>query len=306
MELRHLRYFVAVAQERNFSRAAEVLNIAQPPLSRQIRQLETEIGADLFDRTTRPLRLTDAGRLFYQQAVQALAGFDQVRGMMSRYLGGATRHCIIGFVGSILYGKLPQVIRKFRANMGEGVTISLLEMGSLEQAAALREGRIDVGFGRLRVDDEGLRRIVLTKEPLVAALPVDHPLAGQTAALELDQLADQSMILYPRPFRPSYADQLLSLFEDHGLTLHQRHEVRDLQAALGMVAAGAGVSIVPASAQIMARPDLVFRPVAAADAISPIILSHRAGDASSELQSLVEISRAVYQTDQDDAALALS
>ncbi|MGV7123324.1 LysR family transcriptional regulator [Sphingopyxis sp. 550A] len=306
MELRHLRYFVAVAQERNFSRAAEVLNIAQPPLSRQIRQLETEIGADLFDRTTRPLRLTEEGRLLYQHAVQALAGFDQVRGMMSRYFGTATRHCIIGFVGSILCGRLPQVIREFRARMGEGVTISLLEMGSLEQAAALREGRIDVGFGRLRVDDEGLRRIVLTKEPLVAALPADHALAEQEAALGLDQLADQSMILYPRPFRPSYADQVLSLFEDHGLTLHHRHEVRELQAALGMVAAGAGVSIVPASAQIMARPDLVFRQVAAADAISPIILSHRASDSSSELQCLVEISRAVYQTDQDDGPAPVS
>lgn len=306
MELRHLRYFVAVAQERNFSRAAEVLNIAQPPLSRQIRQLETEIGAELFDRTTRPLKLTEAGRLFYQHAVQALAGFDQVRGMMARYFGAATRHCMIGFVGSILCGKLPQVIRGFRARLGDGVAISLLEMGSLEQAAALREGRIDVGFGRLRVDDEGLRRIVLTKEPLVAALPVDHPLAAQGTPLGLEQLADEPMILYPRPVRPSYADQVLSLFEDHGLTLHHCQEVRELQAALGMVAAGAGLSLVPASAQIMDRPDLVFRPVSASDAISPIILSHRASDGSSELQCLVEISRAIYQTDLEDELAPVS
>lgn len=297
MELRHLRYFVAVAQERNFSRAAERLNIAQPPLSRQIRELEREIGADLFDRKTRPLRLTEAGRLLYQHAVQALAGFDQVRGTMSRYFEAGERHYMIGFVGSILCGKLPQVIREFRTRMGEGIVVSLIEMGSLEQATALREGRIDVGFGRLRVNDEGLRRIVLTKEDLVVALPADHALAGQDGALTLERLAEEPVILYPRPFRPSYADQILSLFEDHGLTLRHRQEVRELQAALGMVAAGAGVSLVPASAQIMDRPDLAFRPIAADDAISPIILSHRIGDGSVELRCIVEISRAVYQTD---------
>ena len=299
MELRHLRYFVAVAQERNFSRAAEKLNIAQPPLSRQIKELEFDIGAELFDRKTRPLRLTDAGRLLYEQAVQALAGFDQVRGTMARYFEAGARHYMIGFVGSILCGRLPQVIRQFRARMGEGVAVSLIEMGSLEQATALREGRIDVGFGRLRVNDEGFRRIVLTKERLVAALPADHAFARQHAALTLEQLAAEPVILYPRPFRPSYADQVLSLFEDHGLSLHRRQEVRELQAALGMVAAGAGVSLVPASAQIMDRPDLVFRPIAADDAVSPIILSHRLGESSAELECIVEISREVYQTDRE-------
>lgn len=306
MELRHLRYFVAVAQERNFTRAAERLNIAQPPLSRQIRELELEIGTDLFDRKTRPLRLTEAGRLLYQQAVQALAGFDQVQETMARYFETGARHFMVGFVGSILCGKLPQVIREFRTRMGEGVTVSLIEMGSLEQATALREGRIDVGFGRLRVNDEGLRRIVLTKEKLVVALPSDHPLAGQQTALTLEQLAQEPIILYPRPFRPSYADQVLSLFEDHGLSLQQRQEVRELQAALGMVAAGAGVSLVPSSAQIMDRPDLKFRPIAADDAVSPIILSHRLGDGTAALRYIVEISREVYQTDREMPADSLS
>lgn len=299
MELRHLRYFVAVAQERNFSRAAERLNIAQPPLSRQIKELELEIGADLFDRKIRPLRLTDAGRLLYQHAIQALAGFDQVRRTMARYFEAGARHYMIGFVGSILCGKLPQVIREYRTRMGEGIVVSLIEMGSLEQAVALREGRIDVGFGRLRVNDEGLRRIVLAKEELVAALPVDHALSGPHAVLTLEKLAQEPVILYPRPFRPSYADHVLSLFEDHGLSLHRRQEVRELQAALGMVAAGVGISLVPASAQIMDRPDLVFRPIAADDAISPIILSHRLGDESAALQCIIEISRSVYRTDRE-------
>lgn len=296
MDLRHLRYFVAVAKERNFSRAAETLNIAQPPLSRQIRQLEEEIGADLFDRTTRPLRLTEAGRLLYQHAIQAIAGFDQVRTMMTRYGAAAARHFIIGFVGSVLYGHLPQVLRQFRQETSGAAEVTLIEMSSLDQVVALREGRIDAGFGRLRVDDDAVRRILLAEEPLVAALPDDHPLAALAAPLTLERIAGESILLYPRPARPSYADQVLSLFQDHGLTPASRQDVRELQTALGMVAAGAGIAIVPASAQSLHRPDLVFRPIAAADAVSPIILNHRSNDHSPELDLLTAISRRIYAT----------
>ncbi len=296
MDLRHLRYFVAVAKERNFSRAAEKLNIAQPPLSRQIRQLEEEIGADLFDRTSRPLRLTEAGRLLYQHAIQAIAGFDQVRTMMARYSGVAARHFLIGFVGSVLYGDLPRVVREFRRQLRGAVEVGLVEMTSAEQTLALREGRIDAGFGRLRVDDESVRRTLLAEEPLVAALPDDHPLAAAAGALTLEQLAAEPIVLYPRPFRPSYADHVLWLFQDHGLVPEHRQEVRELQTALGMVAAGAGVSIVPTSAQSLHRSDLTFRPIAATDAVSPILLSHRAEDNSPELELLCAISREVYRT----------
>lgn len=232
--------------------------------------------------------------------------FDHGRGTMARYMAAGARHYMIGIVGSILCGKLPQVIRKFRKRIGEDVVVSLIEMGSQEQAVALREGRLDVGFGRLRASDEGLRRIVLTKEALVVALPADHLLAHQHAALTLEQLAEEPVILYPRPYHPSYADQVLSLFEDHGLSLHRRQELKELQAALGMVAAGAGVSLVPASAQIMDRVDLVFRPIAADDAVSPIILSHRLGDSTAELQCVVEISREVYETDRDQPSHLMS
>ncbi len=301
MDLRHLRYFVAVAQERNFSRAAERLNIAQPPLSRQIRQLEEEIGADLFDRSTRPLRLTETGRLLYQHALQAVSGFDQVRTLMARQKASPSRHFIIGFVGSVLFGHLPQVLRRFGEQLDAMVHVSLIEMSSHDQVTALREGRIDAGFGRLRVEDGAVRRIVLTEEPLVAALPDNHPLATQDAPLHLAQLAVESFVLYPRPSRPSYADQVLSLFEDHGLELDFRHEVQELQTALGMVAAGVGVSIVPASAQSLHRPDLLFRPIAETDAVSPIILNCRANEESGELDLLTRISRTIYQAGEGTA-----
>lgn len=293
MELRHLRYFVAVANERNFTRAAEQLHIAQPPLSRQIRQLEEDVGTALFDRDRRPLQLTDAGRLLYAQAVQVLAGVEQLKAMMVDHNGTGRRRFAIGFVGSTIYGLLPAVIRRFRASASH-VELVLTEMSTLEQFAALKEGRIDVGFGRLRIEDPAIRRIVLIEEPLVAALPADHPLLARAGALPLALLAEQPLIVYPRPARPSYADQLLSIFHDHGLQPGAIQEVRELQTAIGLVAADAGISIVPASVQRLQRDDIAYRPIAEPGATSPIVMSHRPGDISAEVAMLLEISTAFY------------
>jgi DNA-binding transcriptional LysR family regulator len=148
MELRQLRYFVAVARERNFTRAAEILHIAQPPLSRQIQQLEHEVGVRLIERGSRPVRLTEAGKLFYDQAVQALEHLERMTEMTRRLVATARTRLGIGFVASTLYGYLPEVIRRYRVARPE-VEITLHEMTSLEQIVALKEGRIDVGFGRI-------------------------------------------------------------------------------------------------------------------------------------------------------------
>ena len=174
MEIRHLRYFVTVARERNFTRAAEKLHIAQPPLSRQIQQLEEEVGMVLFDRDSRPLRLTKAGRLLYEHAAQVLERFDDLRIMMKRFREAERPRFVIGFVASTIYAALPNLIRRFRAET-PGLDISLVEMVSLEQIAALKDGRIDVGFGRIRFDDPAVRRDVLREEQLVVALPLSHP-----------------------------------------------------------------------------------------------------------------------------------
>src|SRR5919106_585534 len=147
MELRQLRYFVAVAREQNFTRAAERLNIAQPPLSRQIQQLEHEVGVKLIERGSRPVRLTDAGKLFYDQAVQALEHIEQMTGLTRRLAATARTRVGFGFVASTLYGYLPEVIRRYRVARPE-VELTLHEMTSLEQIVALKEGRIDARFGR--------------------------------------------------------------------------------------------------------------------------------------------------------------
>lgn len=294
MELRHLRYFITVANERNFSRAAEKLHIAQPPLSRQIRQLEEELGLTLIDREARPLKLTEAGRLFYKHASQVLNEMDRLRLLMRRYASAEKTRFVIGFVGSTIYGPLPTLIRRFRASAPH-IDLHLAEMTTLEQISALKDGSIDAGFGRLRFDDPAVRRVVLEKEPLVAALPPDHPLAAASAcAISLARLAEETLIVYPRPTRPSYADQLLSLFRDHGLAPVHVMEARELQTAIGLVAAEAGICVVPASVERLRRDDVVYRPIADAGAVTPLIMSYRTDDMSAELELLHRISQSLY------------
>src|SRR5690606_25441335 len=192
MELRQLRYFAAVARERNFTRAAERLHIAQPPLSRQIRLLEEELGVTLISRATRPLRLTDAGRLFHEQALQILGRMEQMK-TATRRVGRQERSVLsIGFVSSTLYGGLPMLIRKLRQHDPE-LDIQLLEMMSVQQLEALRTGRIDVGFGRLRLNDPGIERVVLREERLALAIMPGTPLADSTGPVAIAALAGQRL-----------------------------------------------------------------------------------------------------------------
>ncbi len=297
MELRHLRYFVAVARERNFTRAAEVLHIAQPPLSRQIQQLEDELGIGLIERGSRPLRLSEAGRLFYEQAVQVLERIDEIKTLVSRLHDADRGRFGIGFVASTLYGKLPEVIRSYRAAR-PNVEISLLELTSVEQIAALKEGRIDVGFGRIPLDDPALERQLLRNEKLIAAVPANHPVLAKSEALRLEDLAAELLVVYPKAPRPSYADQVLSLFREAGLKPPGVQEVRELQTALGLVAAAMGVCLVPASVETLRRDNVAYRPLDSVQAVSPIIMSSRKGDRSPEIALILKLIRQMYRREK--------
>jgi DNA-binding transcriptional LysR family regulator len=296
VELRHLRYFVAVARERNFTRAAEQLHIAQPPLSRQVQQLEDELGIDLIETGSRPLRLSEAGRLFYEQAVQVLERVDEMKTMITRLHAAERSRFSMGFVASTLYGKLPTVIRNYRAAR-PAVELTLLEMTSVEQIAALKEGRIDVGFGRIPLDDPALDRQLLRNEKLIAAVPEGHALLSDRA-LGLADLAVQPLIVYPKAPRPSYADQVLSLFREAGLKPPFVHEVRELQTALGLVAADEGICLVPASVETLRRGNVVYRKLDAVHAVSPIIMSSRKGDRSPEIALVLRLIRQMYRRER--------
>lgn len=281
MDLRQMRYFAAVARERNFTRAAENLHIAQPPLSRQIQLLEEELGVTLIVRKSRPIRLTDAGRLFYEQAMQVLGRVDQMKDATRRVGMNRNRLLSIGFVASTLYGGLPVLVRKLRRHAPE-LDIQLLELLSIQQIPALKEGRIDVGFGRLKQSDPNIASTVLREERLVAALPEGTPLAASDAPLPLSAIGGQKLIVYPKEPRPSYADQVLSLLQDAEIHPGDVLEVREIQTALGLVAAESGICIIPSSARQM-RSDVRYRVIDSARAVSPVILSHRAGDGSHHL-----------------------
>jgi DNA-binding transcriptional LysR family regulator len=285
---------VAVARERNFTRAAEKLRIAQPPLSRQIQQLEDEVGVALLDRSSRPLALTDAGRLLFEQAVQVLDRVDEMKSMMRRLLEAERKRLAIGFVGSTLYGYLPEVIRRYRAARPD-VQLTLLELTTMEQVAALKDGRIDIGFGRIPFDDAQVERTLLRNERLCAALPSRHRLASEEGALRLEELEGDALVVYPRTPRPSYADQVLALFRRHDLRPPVVHEVREVQTALGLVVAEAGVCLVPVSMANTRRDGVVYRQIEGEDAVSPIIMSRRKGERSPEVALVLRLIREMYR-----------
>lgn len=291
MDFRQLRYFEAVARARNFTRASEQLGIAQPPLSRQIRALEAEVGFTLLDRETRPIRLTEAGRLFYEQAVGILTAVEQLRLSMQQVRSAGQRRFVIGVVGSIMHGAMPRIIRAFRSGSAD-VEVELIELITLEQVDALKRGRIDAGLGRVRIDDPAIRREILYEEPLVAALPAGSPLCS-LERVTLAMLAEHTLIAYPSLPRPSYADQLLSLFRDNGCQPARTLEVREAQTALGLVAAQSGVAVVPQSMLHVQNKDIAYRQISDPGATSPIILSQRRSDASADAERFRATARSV-------------
>ncbi|MCA1867967.1 LysR family transcriptional regulator [Agrobacterium genomosp. 3] len=293
MEVRQLRYFVAVATERNFSRAAELLHIAQPPLSRQIQQLEEELGVILIDRTKRPLTLTQAGGFFLEQASQILRRLEHVRDQTQRIGKSQRERFVIGCVGSTLYGGIPDLVRRMRQHWPD-LDIEIREMMSTEQIAALKERHIDVGFGRVRFNDKEVERLTLRDERLVVALPLGHPRAGETEPMALRDLAGETLIVYPSMPRPSFADEVLNLFEEIRVRLQGIEEVREIQTALGMVAAGAGICIIPAASQRQRPDDVVYRMIADENATSPIIMSYRRDDARGRTEAIKQLIREMY------------
>ncbi|SDR35012.1 DNA-binding transcriptional regulator, LysR family [Paraburkholderia fungorum] len=293
MELRHLRYFVAVAEERNFTRAAQRLNIAQPPLSRQIQQLEETLGVQLLERNSRPLKLTETGKFFYSHAAQLLAQTADLESM-TRRVGNIERSLSVGFVGSTLYGMLPKIIRRFR-DQNATVELSLHEMSTMDQIRALKDGRIDVGFGRIRLEDPNIRRVILREEKMIVALPEGHPLSTAKPVVALRDLTNETLIIFPKSPRPSYADQVLAAFHDRALEPRKIYEVRELQIALGLVAAGEGISIVPSSVNGLKRDDVSYKELDDPTLVSPIIMSMRALDESRDIREMLELVYRLYE-----------
>jgi DNA-binding transcriptional LysR family regulator len=287
MEIRHLRYFCAVVRDQSFTRAAEKLAIAQPALSRQIQQLETELGALLIERDVRPLRITPLGKFVFDQSEQILAKIEEMERATRQMALQAGQYIGIGFVGSTMYGPLPGLIRRIAAASPD-IKIVLTELTTIQQIDALKSGRIDVGFGRLDIEDPMIVREVLVSEPLVVAVSSAHPFARRDE-VSLAEVAQQPFIIYPSRPRPSYADQVIEVFRKAGLSLKIVQETNEVQAAIGLVAAGIGVTVVPEAVERLNRSDITYVDLMEPKPTSPIIMSTRSGPASPILRRFLDL-----------------
>ncbi len=258
--LRHLRYFVPVAEERHFGRAAEPLLMAQPPLSQQIRRLEAEVGVELFVRTTRRVDLTEAGTAYLERARAILASVDAAADEARRVAAGSVGHLAIGCVGSATYSLLPALSRRLAEEL-PGVDFSFRgEMLVADQVDALRAGTIDVALLRPPVADGTLTLTRLREERLVLAAPDGHPLAARRQVRVAD-LAGADLIVHSAGRRSAMYDVVRRLFDDAGVTPHIRHEVGETSTLVTLVAGGLGVAVVPAPVGALTLDGVAFRPL---------------------------------------------
>jgi len=259
MELRHLHYFIAVAEELNFSRAADRLHMAQPPLSQQIRQLEEELGFQLFHRTKRKVQLTEAGQIFLAEVQQILRSLNQAVHKSQQASRGEVGRLVIGFVSSAAYNILPPILQTFHRQI-PGVTLELQELTTREQIQAVLDGKLDIGFVRPPVEDVELDSKIIFREPLMVALPESHPLQTRPS-ISVKLLANEPFILFPRKVAPGLHDQILSVCLQAGFNPQVTQEAIQMQTIVSLVAAEMGVAIVPLSLQNLQRQGVSYKPL---------------------------------------------
>ncbi|WP_214404887.1 LysR family transcriptional regulator [Pseudonocardia lacus] len=288
MRFRRLRYFVAVAEELSFTRAAARLHMAQPPLSQQIALLEKELGAVLFDRSQRAIRLTAAGAALLPEARRLLADLDDTARMVRRVGEGATGRLTIGFVPSAVNGVLPDLLRRFRERH-PGVELGLREMAPDPLLRAVGERRVDLGVLYLPVADATLSRRRLADERLLLALPEGHP-AALADEVDLPDVRDEPFILPEQHDLPSVHAAVTATFADAGVAPRvAQRGVWLVQTVLGLVAAGAGLAVVPSSAGTLRRRGVVLRPIRGAHRTVELAALWRPDHGSAPLKGLLAV-----------------
>jgi DNA-binding transcriptional LysR family regulator len=286
MELRQLRYFVAVAEELHFRRAAARLHVSQPPLSQQIRQLEHEMGCPLLHRTRRRVELTAAGHAFLRDARALLAELDGAVATARRIDAGQTGRLRINFVGSALLSIVPAAVQRFRAARPD-VEIELRERPTADQLRAVSDGIVDVGLIRPPIEErDELRSELVMREPTVAALPASHPLAARHR-VALRRLAAEPLVLFPRAQAPGFHDLLISSLAGTGAHPQVVQYAPEMLTIIGLVAAGLGVSLAPASVARLALDGVTYRPVTGAPR-SELLAIRRADDDSPLVRVFIE------------------
>ncbi|MGK7948225.1 MAG: LysR family transcriptional regulator [Xenococcaceae cyanobacterium] len=286
MELRHLKYFIAVAEELHFGRAAEKVQITQPVISDQIRRLEQELGVKLFFRTKRTVELTEPGKIFFKEAKQILERVEKAISAVQKADRGELGSLIIGYTGPALYTLLPKIIRTFRDRYPQ-VELILKEICTNEQVKALNSEDIEVGFLHPPVDGN-FEFISIMKEKMVLALPEDHPLTT-FSQIPIKKLSDQSFILFPQKEGPFLYRRLLSICQQAGFNPKIVQEVTPQPTMIGLVAAGIGVSFVSESLQNLNRPGVVYRELDVPTPELELVAAWKKERVSSVLQKFLQI-----------------
>jgi DNA-binding transcriptional LysR family regulator len=257
IELRHLRYFAAVAESLHFGHAAEKLGMAQPPLSQQIRNLERNLGYPLFDRTTRGVKLTRVGQFFLDRAHGTLAKMADDIEMARRLASGLEGSLTVGFAGSVMFTGLPKAIRLYR-RMHPNVELRLREGATEEQMPFLLDGTYDLGFLRDGEARQGLALETIVREPFVAVLPVRHKLAAKPA-ISAAALKDEPFVLFARRMGNLAYDRTVACCQEEGFRPNFVQDAPQWPTVLRLVAAGLGVSLAPACVARITTPGVVFK-----------------------------------------------
>jgi DNA-binding transcriptional LysR family regulator len=267
MELRHLKYFVTLAEELNFSRAAERVGIAQPPFSKQIRDLEIELGVTLFERTKRRVQITKAGRIFLTEVKLVMQQVNVAVAAVQKAGKGESGQLIVGFNNAASYSVLPDVLKQFYDRYPDA-EIVLKELTTSQQLANLKNGQIDIGLqclplnssGIKVIDSSGLVTVSIREELLMIALPVKHPLA-KSSTVNFQMLENELFILPPPQIGEGLYHQISKLFRESKFLPKRTQQVLELPTIVNLVASGIGISIVPSSLQSLQRTGVVYRPL---------------------------------------------
>jgi len=291
IELRHLRYFVAVAEELHFGRAAHRLGIAQPPLSQQIQRLEAELGVQLFDRANRRVALTAAGRTLLDEGRRVIDAFHAATDAARRAARGETGSLTVAFAASVMFLSLPKIIRRFREQF-PNVRLELRELPTGSQIVALRTGDLDVGFLREPPNDDAFVTETVMRERLVLALSKRHELASRKR-LRLIDVANEDFVLFPRDLAPGLHAHVLAMCAEVGVHPRIVQTSRELYTTISLVEAGVGVTIIPESVRKMGWRGVRYFPVVSPYAITRIDAAWRPDNRSPIIPGFLEIARSM-------------
>ena len=298
MELRHLQYFVVVAEELHFGRAAARLQMTQPPLSQQIQQLEKEMGVTLFSRTKRKVELTEAGELFLKEVKKAFSQIEKAVEVAQSAQRGEVGSLSIGFVGAAIYDILPPIVREYRKKFPK-VSVVLHELSTPEQVNALHDNRIDIGFVRPPITSQLIQLEPIQKLSCTICLPKAHPLA-EKEKIYIEDLQDEPFVFISRHVWPVLYDAVLSLCRSAGFSPKIVQEATEYQTVMGLVAAEIGITVIPVSANKLYKTDVVYKEIHDSNFVAEMAVMYRKNNSNPELLEFLKIAREKKRIEVED------